>query len=148
MPHKTCEHSSQMYLEHLARYEGSPQLYLSWQIFCKTSKWLAKSRKHRSEHLLRHGHSLRPWMPARMSYSRLPASGICQRGRTEDKGFRKISRHWESFMVVVKKRGIEKYGSQLDQATQFLSAAMTMNLMVLKYVHLAVHVLIHLCLRN
>jgi hypothetical protein len=51
-------------------------------------------------------------------------------------------------MVVVKKRGIEKYGSQLDQATQFLSVAMTMNLMVLKYVHLAVHVLIHLCLRN
>lgn len=64
------------------------------------------------------------------------------------RGSGKISRHWESFMIVVKKKEIEKYGSQLDQATQFLSIAMTMNLMVLKYVHLAVHVLIYLCLRK
>jgi len=49
-------------------------------------------------------------------------------------------------MVVVKKREIEKYGPQLDQATQFLSIAMTMK--VLKYDQLAVHVMIHLCLRN
>jgi Fungal N-terminal domain of STAND proteins len=46
----------------------------------------------------------------------------------------RVSRQWESFKVVFKKRDIEIFGKNLDQAIQYLSVAMTMNLIVLKYV--------------
>jgi hypothetical protein len=44
----------------------------------------------------------------------------------------RISRHWESFKVVFKKKDMERFGEHLHQAIQFLTTAMTMNLMVLK----------------
>jgi hypothetical protein len=47
----------------------------------------------------------------------------------------RISRHWESSKVVFKKKDIENFGAHLDQAIQYLTIAMTMNLMVLKYVY-------------
>jgi hypothetical protein len=52
---------------------------------------------------------------------KLKASGRC-------------SIHWEAFKVVFKKKDIERFGAHLNQAIQFLTAAMAMNLMVLKYV--------------
>jgi hypothetical protein len=52
--------------------------------------------------------------------------------RLRDSG--RISRHWESFKVVFKKKDMERFGEYLQQSIQFLTTAMTMNLMVLKYV--------------
>jgi Fungal N-terminal domain of STAND proteins len=46
----------------------------------------------------------------------------------------RVSRRWESFKVVFKKKDIERFGEHLQQSIQFLTTAMTMNLMVLKYV--------------
>jgi hypothetical protein len=47
----------------------------------------------------------------------------------------RVSRHWESFKVVFKKKDVERFGEHLHQAIQFLTTAMTMNLMVLKYAY-------------
>jgi hypothetical protein len=46
----------------------------------------------------------------------------------------RVSRRWESFKVVFKKKDIERFGEHVQQSIQFLTTAMTMNLMVLKYV--------------
>lgn len=43
----------------------------------------------------------------------------------------KLSKHWESFKVVFKKKDIERFGEHLHQAIQYLTTAMTMNLMVI-----------------
>jgi hypothetical protein len=51
----------------------------------------------------------------------------------------RVSKRWESFKVVLKKKDIEKFGEHLHQAIQYLTAAMTMNLMVLKYVYQSNH---------
>jgi hypothetical protein len=51
----------------------------------------------------------------------------------------RVSKRWESFKVVFKKKDIEKFGEHLHQAIQYLTAAMTMNLMVLKYVYQSNH---------
>jgi hypothetical protein len=47
----------------------------------------------------------------------------------------RLSKQWESFKVVFKKKDIEIFGAHLDQSVQYLTVAMTMNLMLLKYVH-------------
>jgi hypothetical protein len=57
--------------------------------------------------------------------------------RLRDSG--RISRHWESFKVVFKKKDIESFGEHLHQAIQFLTTAMTMNLMILKYIYPSTH---------
>jgi hypothetical protein len=51
----------------------------------------------------------------------------------------RVSRHWESFKVVFKKKDMEKFGKHLQQSIQFLTTAMTMNLMVLQYVYQSDH---------
>ena len=51
----------------------------------------------------------------------------------------RVSKRWESFKVVFKKKDIEKFGDHLHQAIQYLTASMTMNLMVLKYVYQSDH---------
>jgi len=61
---------------------------------------------------------------------------VQRRRRTRRQGVQgKTSRHWESFMIVVKKEGDrEIWIATRPGKPQFLSIAMTMNLMVLKYV--------------
>jgi hypothetical protein len=44
----------------------------------------------------------------------------------------RVSRHWESFKLVFKKRDFEKFEMNLHQAIQSLTASMAMNLTVLK----------------
>lgn len=58
----------------------------------------------------------------------------------------RVSKHWESFKVVFKKKDIERLGEHLQESIQFLTAAITMNLMVLKYVYQSNH--LYPCLRS
>ena len=51
----------------------------------------------------------------------------------------RVSRHWESFKVAIKKKDIETFGEHFRQAIQSLTLAMMMNLTVLKYVNQSVH---------
>jgi hypothetical protein len=44
----------------------------------------------------------------------------------------RVSRHWESFKLVFKKKDIEKFEANIHQAMQSLTASMAMNLTVLK----------------
>jgi hypothetical protein len=44
----------------------------------------------------------------------------------------KVSRHWESFKLVFKKKDVQRFETNLHQATQSLTASMAMNLTILK----------------
>jgi hypothetical protein len=46
----------------------------------------------------------------------------------------RITRQWESFKVVFRRKDVENFVTHLDQAIQYLSIAMTMNLTILQYV--------------